>query len=303
MKQLSPYLVLIRPPNLITSAADVIAGFAISGSIVHFSVANGMNIAISEPLNVLLLILSSICIYGGGITLNDVYDAFTDAIERPERPIPSRAISRKHAMIYGYALFLAGIISALFVSMISALAACFIAGCALLYDLKAKHHLVFGPITMGLCRAGNLILGMTAVADIFMQEYPLAVIPLVYIASVTLIARGEVSGGRRSWLITGGAGYLVTILALLLLSINETGLIGLSTLIIGLLAINVLPPLAAAVVSKDASKIGPTVKKGVLSIILIDAFFVSIYAGTALSVLTLLLYPLTLLTAKYFSVT
>jgi len=303
MKKFIPYLELIRPPNLITAAADILAGFAISGSILHFSIFGGVEISISEPLHLWLLIFASICIYGGGITLNDVFDAFADAVERPERPIPRRAITRQHAMIFGYLLLMAGTATALFVGYVSGVVALLVAGCAVLYNYRAKHHLVFGPLTMGLCRAGNLLLGMTAVPDAFFQEYSLAIIPLIYIASVTLIGRGEVSGGRRSWLLTGGFGYLVTIIALLILTFKTTNILAYNLLLIGLFALNIITPLAFAIVSKDPSKIGLSVKKGVLSIIVLDAFFVAANASILLSIITLMLYPITIFAARHFSVT
>jgi len=303
MKKLTPYLELIRPPNLLTSAADILAGFAISGSILHFSVVGGINIAVSEPIQLWLLIISSISIYGGGITLNDVFDAFTDAVERPERPIPRRAISRQHAMLFGYLLLVSGIVTALFVSYISGVVALLVAGCAVLYNYRAKHHLLFGPITMGLCRAGNLLLGMTAVPEMFFQEYSIAIIPLTYIASVTLIGRGEVSGGRRSWLLTGSFGYLLTVLALLILVFKNGEILVYHVLLIGLFALNIITPLVSAIRSKDPSKIGLTVKKGVLSIIILDAIFVAVHASILLSIITLFLYPLTIFAARRFSVT
>lgn len=303
MKKITPYLELIRPPNLITSAADILAGFAISGSVLHFGMVGGFEISISEPLHLWLLILAGICIYGGGITLNDVFDAFTDAVERPERPIPRRAITRQHAMIFGYLLLIAGIITALFVSYVSGVVALSVSGCAVLYNYRAKHHLIFGPITMGLCRAGNLLLGMTAVPGVFFQEYSIAIIPLIYIASVTLIGRGEVSGGRRSWLLTGGFGYLISVAALLILVLKGAEIPVYSVLLIGLFALNIIPPLVSAIASRDPSKIGLTVKKGVLSIIILDAFFVAVHASILLSVITLFLYPITIFAARHFSVT
>ncbi|OYZ46911.1 MAG: polyprenyltransferase, partial [Sphingobacteriales bacterium 24-40-4] len=74
----------MRPANIATSVADVLAGIAISG---YFLGAG------QEFLPVILLCLSTIGLYGGGIVFNDVFDAELDKIERPERAIPSGAVS------------------------------------------------------------------------------------------------------------------------------------------------------------------------------------------------------------------
>ena len=58
--KLFPYLVLIRPANVLTAISDVIAGFAIAGVMGSFTGA--------YPLpDVPLIILSTIGLYGGGI--------------------------------------------------------------------------------------------------------------------------------------------------------------------------------------------------------------------------------------------
>ena len=56
-----------------------------------------------------------VLLYAGGVVLNDVFDADLDAVERPERPIPSALISKKSAGIFGAVLLLFGIVAAGFV--------------------------------------------------------------------------------------------------------------------------------------------------------------------------------------------
>src|SRR5207247_76223 len=72
---LFPYLQLVRPANLLTANADVLAGFAAVG--------------LKNPAALPLLLVATTALYGGGVVLNDVFDARLDAVERPERPLPS----------------------------------------------------------------------------------------------------------------------------------------------------------------------------------------------------------------------
>src|SRR5690349_11307088 len=107
MEKLLGYLRLMRPANVITAVADVMAGIAIAGYFVQlvpgtFGWGTGPQISL---LPVILLCISTIGLYGGGIILNDVFDAELDAKERPERPIPSGLISKKAATIFGGIFF------------------------------------------------------------------------------------------------------------------------------------------------------------------------------------------------------
>ena len=116
---------------------------------------------------VILLVLSTSFLYGGGVVLNDVFDADLDKIERPERPIPSGLIKKSSAGLFGIVLLLLGILCAAFSDPNDLLSpstwvATVIAIAATVYDRWAKHHSFFGPFTMGFCRGCNLLLGMTA---------------------------------------------------------------------------------------------------------------------------------------------
>ena len=78
--RLRSLLELVRLPNVFTAPADVVMGMAVSG-------------APLSPANALLL-LASASAYAGGMALNDAFDAPLDAVERPERPIPSGRLAR-----------------------------------------------------------------------------------------------------------------------------------------------------------------------------------------------------------------
>ena len=46
--------------------------------------------------------------YVGGMFLNDAFDREIDAVERPERPIPSGAMSATEVFAIGYGMLVAG---------------------------------------------------------------------------------------------------------------------------------------------------------------------------------------------------
>jgi len=91
----------MRPANVVTSVADILAGIAISGILTAGFVV--------PWLSVFYLCASTACLYAGGIVFNDVFDAELDKIERPERAIPSGIISLQNATLLGSLLLLAAI--------------------------------------------------------------------------------------------------------------------------------------------------------------------------------------------------
>ncbi len=160
----------------------------------------GAVVATSPDLPCLLplcgVCLASICLYLGGMVLNDWFDRKTDALERPGRPIPSGRISPKTALVTGI-LFLIGGIG--FAALVSVSLGCPLAACyALLISLLVLGYngwaksTPFGPIFMGACRAMNVLLG-TAVAVSLPNAFGIAASLAVgvYIAGVTTVARYE----------------------------------------------------------------------------------------------------------------
>ena len=194
------YVELVRPANVATALADVLAGYAVAG--------------MGDPARLAWLLLSTACLYAGGVVLNDVFDRELDRIERPERPIPSGRVSTTAAAGLGTGLLAAGILAATLATAAAGIVAGATAACVLLYDAWGKRQGLLGPVNMGLCRALNLLLGIAAAPAMLTDAWPLALLPLVYIAAVTAVSRGEVHGGRRG----------VTAYALISLSLVLVGL-------------------------------------------------------------------------------
>ncbi|WP_366932316.1 UbiA-like protein EboC [Nostoc sp. NMS8] len=297
------YLELMRPANIVTAWADILVGFAASGSGVIFTkLINGeVSFAVLIPLGWLLLATTGL--YGGGIVFNDVFDAELDAKERPNRAIPSGRVSRQNATLLGSILFAIGIIAAFQVSQLSAAIAIFITLSCLLYNSLAKHHPFFGPLNMGLCRGSNLLLGVSAVPEIIGERWYLALIPVLYIAAITAISQGEVHGGKK---VTGVLALLL--IAIVLTAVLALGLLGEYTAIAALpfavfLAIRILPNFIKAAREPIAENIRNAVKIGVLSLIVLDATVASGFAGLYYGLLVLILLPISMKLAQLFAVT
>jgi 4-hydroxybenzoate polyprenyltransferase len=314
------YLQLMRPANIVTAMADILAGASVTAS---FSIVPGWHTTIYPAsffyTNLPLLLLSTIGLYGGGVVFNDVFDARLDAVERLERPIPSGRATLRGAILLGVSLLLAGIAAAFLVSPFSGILAIGIAVLALVYDKYGKHT-ALGPINMGLCRGLNLLLGVSIheallsgdAADIggllyaqspLEKYWPIALIPIVYIAAITMISRGEVHGGDKKTMKLAVSLYGLVIFAITGLSITNGPSFWQAVPFLLLFGYLIFPPLFKALREPLPRNIGLAVKAGVISLIVMDAAIAASFAGWLFGLGVLALLPVSRLLAKAFAVT
>nr|WP_030661915.1 UbiA family prenyltransferase [Streptomyces cellulosae] len=143
--RLTDLALLVRAPAALSVPGDVIAGAAAAG----------------RPLSTRTLgvIGSSICLYWAGMALNDYADATVDAVERPDRPVPSGRVPRRIALAVAGSLTAAGLgLAAAAGGRRSFLGALPLAGLVWAYDLKLKHTLG-GPAAMAGARALDVLAG------------------------------------------------------------------------------------------------------------------------------------------------
>ena len=300
--KLIPYLQLTRPANIVTAIADIWAGFAVViGALGLTFLGTDFSPTLLQPL--IWLSLSTIGLYGGGVTFNDVFDANLDATERPERPIPSGRVPQKKAALFASILLLFGIVSAFQVNLVSGMIAVSIATLALVYDYWGKHQFLLGPINMGLCRSGNLLLGISAFPELLKTYWFLGIIPLIFVAAITMISRGEVNGKNKNALIGGLGMYILIFISILFLAFSNGRLAWQVLPFLALFAYMIFPPLIKAIHLQLPMWIGKAVKAAVISLIILNASLASVFAGWEIGVLVLLLLPLSLWLAGKFAVT
>ncbi|MEW6282895.1 MAG: UbiA-like protein EboC [Candidatus Eremiobacterota bacterium] len=277
------YLRLIRPANVVTAAADVLAGFAASGAPARPALG--------------LLMLSGMCLYAGGVALNDLLDRREDALTRPERPIPSGRVSLLGAAILVALLLFSGLGLAFQVSPTSGVLAALLALLACLYDAWAKRRAFAGPLCMGSCRGLNLLLGVSLLPAALPGRCYLALLPVLYVGAITCVSRGEVERGRRE----AGRGLALLGASLVMLGCLSGG----SPWSLGLLAwlgLRTGPAFWRAWRSRDPLHSRAAVRNGVLSLILLDGALAAAYAGPWLAALVLLLGFLARRLARAFEV-
>ena len=298
MKKITGYLRLMRPANIVTAIADILAGTAMAGTL-YFSRF--------DTAAVVFLVLSTAFLYGGGVVMNDVFDAELDKVERPERPIPSGLINKSSASIFGTILLVLGIAAAALSNTrhqfpASVIIAALIAVAAVIYDKWMKHHSFLGPLNMGICRGLNLLLGLSIYVPAIDFYWYMSLVPVIYIFAITMISRGEVHGGRKTTLYLALILYLIVILAIGLTAWRAETILQTIPFII-LFAAMILTPLFRAMQKPEGPRIGKAVKSGVLSLIIMNAAWAAAFNNIALALIIIALLPISLLLARLFAVT
>ncbi len=293
------YLQLARPPNLLTALADILAGFAATGFLAH-SIEQS-----TDPALITLgwLLITTVFLYAGGVVFNDVFDAELDQLERPERPIPSGRVSRHSAALFGVSLLLSGVLTAAQVSRFSAVLAASVGLMALIYDAYGKYAPTLGPLNMGVCRGLNLLLGMSALPSAVTEFWFIALIPIGYIAAITLLSRGEVHGGN----------HRAGVVALLLIAAVSIGVVALAWLqsfqllfavpFLLLFWWRIVPPYVRAARDPRARRLKVAVQAGVINLIVLNASIAAGFAGLWYGLMVLLLLPISAGLARLFAVT
>ncbi|MEZ5944298.1 MAG: UbiA family prenyltransferase [Planctomycetaceae bacterium] len=183
MKTVYQYLRLCRFPTVFTALPDILMGFLLTHNAL-------------EPLSkVIPLLFASAGLYLSGMVFNDYFDVAQDTQERPQRPIPSGAVSRRSALAFGLVLMTGGILCAWLASTASLWIVLMLAASILLYDGPMKRT-PLGPLFMGSCRFLNVILGASAAGIRFGSAWQqpqlwIAACMGLYIVGVTLFARRE----------------------------------------------------------------------------------------------------------------
>jgi 4-hydroxybenzoate polyprenyltransferase len=174
------YARLVRIPNVFTALADIALGGLVTGAF-H-----------TAPVALALLALASACLYSAGMVLNDIADLAEDTRDRPFRPLPSGAVSLTRAKLLTAGLFAGGLLASAAVSGYALAVAGALVVAIGLYDLWLKRTW-FGPVSMALCRFGNVLLGLSAVRDVvpLAVELHLASVVGLYIVGVTWFAKQE----------------------------------------------------------------------------------------------------------------
>jgi geranylgeranylglycerol-phosphate geranylgeranyltransferase len=108
---------------------------------------------------------------GAGNAINDYFDHKIDAINRPERPIPSGRISLKNAGIYSILLFAVAIIIGFIIGIIPGLIVVFSSLLMIYYAYRLKAKCLIGNLTISFLTGMSFVLGGVVVNELIISIY------------------------------------------------------------------------------------------------------------------------------------
>ncbi|MET9299477.1 SCO3242 family prenyltransferase [Micromonospora aurantiaca] len=180
MTRLADLAELVRAPAALSVPGDVLSGAAAAGALGPRTPA---------------LAGASVLLYWAGMAANDWADRRLDAVERPERPIPSGRVRPAVALGVASGLTAAGLAVATAAGGRRAAAVALpLAATIWGYDLRAKNTAA-GPAVMAACRGLDVLLG--ASGGRVVRALPAAFTVAAHTWTVTALSRREVTGADR----------------------------------------------------------------------------------------------------------
>jgi len=168
---------LLRLPYwLMTGGLSLLTAFAI--------IKNPLSLSVQTAL---LIFFSMAFITSAGFAINDYFDRESDAVIKPNRPIPSGALSLKQVVAISSVLFMAGLVMAFFINRLSFAIIAADSALLLIYSMIVKRKSGF---------IANVLVGILTGTAFIYGEATISSPPTVSLISLSLypIALGTIGG-------------------------------------------------------------------------------------------------------------
>ncbi len=255
------------------------------------------------------LVIATVWLYWSGMILNDLFDVEEDRVRNRGRPLVDGNISLSTARFAGYTLLTMAIVmiagvgafysrsdgtvaSMSFGYLSTVFVALALAACIYLYDGPLKSTF-FGPILMGLCRVGSLLIGISV--SWWLSPHTTITAPYlwlaafgngVYVTGITWSARREAEGKQNlglplGWTICGFGIAMLASVAWFAPTGTPMRLRPYTEypIAVVLMALPWARRAIRSVVQPSPSTIQAAVKQAILSIIFFDALLALQFAG------------------------
>ena len=208
--ELKAFIEITRPHNCVLAGIVGLLGAIVA--VGHFP----------SPEKALLAFLVVTLGCAGGNTINDYFDYEIDRINRPNRPLPRGAMSRKTALIYSLALMGLGLVFSIMINLYAFVLALIAYTAMLLYAWKLKPMPFIGNLVVAGLTGATPLYGAIAVGEIGLAGYLAVCAFLVNVAREVIKdiedVEGDLSKGAKTLPIIWGkrkAAYVGAIFAVL----------------------------------------------------------------------------------------
>jgi len=271
------YLQLVRIPGIFTALSNVLIGY-------FFSLSE------TEVISFPFLLLTSGMLFCSGMIFNDYFDLQIDKKERPDRPLPSKKIPKQNAFLLGIIFLIFANIFAYVVGYYSLIISLIMTILIIAYNYKSKFFPLLGFFNLSLIRFLNVLLGFSKLSitfDIIQYAIPIG----IFVGGISILAKNE------SGLITHISKKLNYIFILITIGYVFVLLIN-NFQIESLIFLGLFSTMQLCVLFEK--KIKNQITFQLLSIILLDATLISIFASFYTSILvSLLIIPAYFIVKKF----
>lgn len=186
-QKLIAYAELVRVHNLVVALFTTYIGYAIVYRTIHAS----LGFDHWFPLIAAVVVL----VAAGGYAVNDYFDREVDAINKPERPIPSGRVSPHEALALSIVVGIAGLCLASLVGLLTFIYAFVNAVLVYAYSWRLKRTGLIGNMVIAFNSASSIVFGGLAYAELVRVWQPLnTVIVVAIVAFLLVLAREFVKG-------------------------------------------------------------------------------------------------------------
>ncbi len=208
--ELKAFIEITRPHNCVLAGIVGLLGAIVA--VGHFPSA--------EKALLAFLVVTLGC--AGGNTINDYFDYEIDKINRPSRPIPRGAMSKKTAFVYSLALMAVGLVLAFMINLYAFVLALIAYTAMILYAWKLKPLPFVGNLVVAGLTGATPLYGAIAVGKIGLAGYLALCAFLVNVAREVVKdiedVEGDLSKGAKTLPIVWGkkkAAYIGTLFSVL----------------------------------------------------------------------------------------
>ena len=272
------YLQLVRIPGIFTALSSVMIGYFFSLS------ETGV---VSFPF----LFLTSGMLFCSGMIFNDYFDLQIDKKERPDRPLPTKKISKQNALLLGVIFLILANFFAYVVGYYSLIISLIMTILIISYNYKLKFISFLGIFNLSFIRFLNILLGFSILSitfDVIQYAIPIG----IFVGGISILAKNESDLIKPIYKKLNNIFILITIGSVSVLLINNFQIE--SLIFLGLFSIMQLYALFE-------KKIQNQITLQLLSIILLDAILISILVSFYASILvSLLIIPAYFIAKKLY---
>jgi geranylgeranylglycerol-phosphate geranylgeranyltransferase len=199
--------------HIMIGGPNAIAGWGLLFLLVLQGGFAGGNLRPEVDLDFFLALLVAAALTGNGVyALNAVYDLDADMINKPNRPLPSRRMTKEHALKYAYSLLALGLVVCTFASLYSKnyliiLLWSIFTLLGVAYSkppLKLKAHHIFGNLCFGTFAGLTFLIGIMIVPSSISVSIGIFILfTIIFVAGlVTMKDFQDVEGDKKNGDIT-----------------------------------------------------------------------------------------------------